>query len=109
MEVFMETKRLRLYQVARRPKACCLVIHASGEKGNGVLLGKSEQEARMNGNQLEAASLPAPWFFWPWLALGMAMFACVAAAYAHPLIPLPPVLVLSAPLAALVVGLPTWL
>jgi hypothetical protein len=62
----------------------------------------------MDGHQPEATSLPPPWFFWPLLALGIALSACGTAAVVVLLFHLPPVLVVSATLAALVVGLPTW-
>jgi hypothetical protein len=62
----------------------------------------------LNRNQPVATSLPPPWFFWPLLALGIALSACGTAAVVVLLFHLPPVLVVSATLAALVVGVPTW-
>lgn len=64
----------------------------------------------MNGNRLDATALPPPWFFWPLLALGIALSAFGTAAFVLRLLHLSSVFVLSADatVAALVVGVPAW-
>lgn len=64
----------------------------------------------MTGNQLDAPSVPPPWFFWPLLALGIALSAFGTATLVLFLLHWQSIFVLSvdATLAALVVGVPAW-